>query len=66
MRLIVNDNAELVSRRWREVRNGLRNYPERFDGKRFDALTKLVASVARKSLERQLAQCAWSDGRRAA
>jgi len=62
----VNEEAELLSRRWREARHGLRNYAERFDGQRFDALTKLVASVARKSLERQLAQRAWSDGRRAA
>ena len=62
----VNRNAELLARHWREVRLGLRNYPERFDGRRFDALTKFVASVARKSLERQLAQRAWSDTRRAA
>jgi hypothetical protein len=64
--LIVSENAELLSRRWREARHGLRNYPERFDGLRFDALTKLVASVARKSLERQLAQSGWSGARRAA
>jgi hypothetical protein len=62
----VNNHAELLARHWREVRLGLRNYPERFDARRFDALTKLVASVARKSLERQLAQRAWSDVRRAA
>jgi hypothetical protein len=66
VRAIVNENADLLSRRWREVRQGLRYYPERFDGRRFDALSKLVASFARKSLERQIAQRAWSDERHAA
>jgi hypothetical protein len=66
--LIVNENekAELMSRRWRAARNGSGIYPERFDGRRFDGLAKLVASVARKSLERQLARREWSIDERAA
>jgi hypothetical protein len=62
----VNRNAELLARHWREARLAPRNCPERFDGRRFDALTKFIASVARNSLERQLAQRAWSDTRCAA
>ncbi|HEY6123474.1 MAG TPA: hypothetical protein VIV63_02395 [Steroidobacteraceae bacterium] len=41
-------------------------YPERFDARRFDGLAKLVASVERKNLERQLARREWSLEMRAA
>jgi hypothetical protein len=62
----VNENAELLSRRWRAARKGTGMYPERFDARRFDGLAKLVASVERKNLERQLARCEWSLEMRAA
>jgi hypothetical protein len=62
----MNENAELISRHWRESRKSLAHYMGRFDGRRFDGLVKLVVSVHRRALDRQIASANWNSGKRAA
>jgi hypothetical protein len=62
----MNENAELLSRHWRESQRPLTNYVDRFDGRRFDGLVKLVISVQRRALDRQIASAKWNSGKQAA
>jgi hypothetical protein len=39
---------------------------DRFEGRRFDGLVKLVVSVHRRALDRQIAGAKWDSGIRAA